>query len=378
MKPVTHVGTTAMSNDFPDFTPTIDDLVQIARTSGRPGATVSTIRHWRNRGLVSAPFRHEGVWRYPLVAIGEVDFLVRYGRRQLGDDLLDFGRYVETGVGSPAEVREACLRLLGGFREGASEAAALAAEGSEALHAVAVEMAAKRGGNALLPREVRMRAQERIEAHEYMLNKLLQVEMEPELESRGAAQVARGLGLSGGRGGRRQDVLEVLSETEQWHLDLDALLGVVAEAPVELAELARRSVALQHLWMPAMISSLWDGIPARDAALLRVAERIAEHQTPKMYPLAYAAAVVRKRRTLTPAAIHEAFAGPDEATTVAAAVLESPDADESLARVSRLLRPYPRVQLRLAVAKLRVRQSSEGDPTGGSVLPSRPWSRATE
>ncbi len=354
MSRATHADEAASATAaFLDFTPTTADLIQIARTSGRPGASLSTIRHWRNQGLVSPPFRHEGVWRYPLAAVGEVDLLARYGRRELGDDLLEFARYVETSVGDLASVKDLCVRLLTTFRPGAAEAAALAAQGPEAIHATAAEMARQRGTNAFFPREVRMGLQQRVDAHEYMLSKLLGVEVQAELQSNGPAQMARGLGLHSGHGGPGVDISEVLPDVGQWQLDLETLIEAVRDTTRELAELARRSVAVQHLWMPAMFSALWEDAGPRDVALLRVAQTIAGQQSPKMYPLGYAAAVVRKQSTLSAAEIRENFAGPDEALGVAAAVLDSPDADSSLARLSTMLRPYPRVQLRLAVAKLR-------------------------
>jgi hypothetical protein len=298
-----------------------------------------------------------------------VDLLARYGRRELGDDLLGLARYVETAAGDFEQVRGNCLRLLEPFREGAMEAAALAVSGPGALREAAAAMARARGGNALLPREVRMSLEQRTQAHEYMLRKLLDVEIDAELETAGQEQLARGLGLRSGHGGKNRDIRHALADDELWHLDLEMLVRAVVDASPAVAELARRSVAIQHLWMPAMMNSLWEDVAPGDAPLLRVADGIAAHQSPKMYPLAYAAALVRKQSALSPEAIEESAARPDEALTVAAAVLDAPGADRALARIGVRLRPYPRLQLRMAVAELLATRGTRANETRPTARP---------
>jgi hypothetical protein len=204
-----------------------------------------------------------------------------------------------------------------------------------------------------------MSLEQRIGAHEYMFSKLLNVKLEESLASAGLAQFARGLGLQSGRGGTSRDIRDALPDDEEWHLDIETLINGVREATPELAELARRSVAMQHLWMPAMLLSLWEDIEPRDAPLLRVSEEIASHQSPDMYPLVYAAALARKRRTLSEMEIIERFNGPDEAFSAAEAVFDSPDAERSIQMLGATLRRYPRVQLRLAVAKLNAAKAAE-------------------
>jgi hypothetical protein len=276
------------------FSPSITDLVHVARKAGKAGATASTIHYWRTQGLVSAPFRHGREWRYPLPALAEVDGIARWGRRQTIPEVLTFARYVEAGTVETAVALLACESVLDRFRDGAREAAELAAKGPEAVREEAARVARARGKNALLPRTVRVTAAEREAAHRYLYGEMLSMALDSDASLDGQQQFERLIGLRSGRGGESRDVSMFTVKPEDWRIEPERLAQAVRHATPDAADLARRIVELNFLWLPALMPLLINDDDAHLASFIDIARAAADQYRPELYAVIHASLLARR------------------------------------------------------------------------------------
>jgi hypothetical protein len=329
----------------PEFLPTIDDLVGVARARGLATATPRTIHGWRDRGIISSePTRYGTQYRYPMAAIGEVDCQVRWGRRKMAPELLTFARYIEAGTVSSDEALIACRGVLEAIQ---ADAASIELAGQKEV--IAQEegrrAARSRGANAMVPRAVRMSQDDRDAAFTYLFGILLGIEDEVSADD-GRFQLERLVGARSGHGGADRDLTELIPPAGEWRLDLDVLHAAVRDANLEAAELARRQVELFTLWYPALLPLLDGEITASEQPFLEVAEATFGRAAPDIYVPAFAwrltgPAIARPREEL--AAELQVF---QPATIIAEALADS--SEHQIDRVRAGLGPYQRVQLLVA------------------------------
>jgi hypothetical protein len=104
--------------------PTIDELVEVACAGGETRTGRRTIHHWRRRGYLYGPVRSGREWRYPNVALGQVDTVARW-RKKTDERWLRFVLYIEASDRPPSRGRRvhANLSLLLGGQSGRGERA---------------------------------------------------------------------------------------------------------------------------------------------------------------------------------------------------------------------------------------------------------------
>jgi hypothetical protein len=277
----------------PGFSPTINDLVGVARGAGRADAKPRTIRYWRSLGLISPPVRYGREYRYPLAALAEVDGLARWGRRNTDHDLLRFARYIEAGTVDPHDALDACAAAFERFRHGAEEAASLAQEGEDTVRAEAEKAAKARGKGALLPRRVRMSGAERTTAFRHLFNEALDLNVDASERDVGQFQLERSIGLRSGRGGATRDVSDLMMPVEEWRVDPDAATDAIRTASPEAAELGRRAVETNCIWLPAVIPLFAAESRPHETPFLDVVETAFEELGPDIYVVLF---VSRLRR----------------------------------------------------------------------------------
>ncbi len=330
----------------PDFSPTIDDLVEVARGAGKTDAQPRTIRYWRSLDLVSPPTRHGRGYRYPLPALAEVDGLARWGRRDTSSELLTFARYIEAGTVDTAAALDVCAAAFERFRHGADEADALGRHGPAAVRAEAEKAAKARGRRALFPRRVRMSGDERIAVFSYLFLQALDMDVEPSERDFGQFQLERILGLRSGRGGATRDVSELMVPVEEWRIDPHALTTAIRDASPEAAEMAKRFVETVCLWLPALLPMLAVESGAQDTAFLDIVQHGAEELTPEIYVVVFASRLAHRFNQRSPSELTAQLDEFHPAQMVAELLADRPDSDLRIVR-SRL-RPYHRAQLALA------------------------------
>src|ERR1700753_2806575 len=81
-----------------NYRPRVADLVAIARDAGRHDASRRTINYWVGKRLVRRPSRVGGVYRYPVVSVGQGDVLARLNRRLIRPSLIKFALFIETNT----------------------------------------------------------------------------------------------------------------------------------------------------------------------------------------------------------------------------------------------------------------------------------------
>ena len=323
--------------------PTIDDLVAVAQAAGKANAGRRSIRNWVSQGLMDAPRRVGRGYRYPLRAVGQADTLARWGVRSHGLPMVRFALFIEAASISPEEAlviaadwtREWSARFADA-RHQAPDADSLRPE---------IERAARlRARNSILPRQVRMSAEERVEAVAQLV--ALMLGTPGARASPGTAALERSLGLRSGRGGAARAVPSALTPQDLAAGDPDRMRAAVLAASPAQARVARNVVELLCLWFPALIPSLIPTVKATEAPFLSVVHEWAARLTPAAYIATFAGPLARQTQPT-----EKELAAAESALQPHAAMLEmlatQPSAD--LPRVLTRLRPLQRLKLEYAL-----------------------------
>jgi site-specific DNA recombinase len=282
-------------------------------------------------------------YRYPLRAVGQADTLARWGVRSHGLSMVRFALFIEAASISPEDAlviaadwtREWSARFADA-RDQAPDADSLRPE---------VERAARlRARNSVLPRQVRMSAEERVEAVAQLVALMLGTPGAG--ASPGTAALERSLGLRSGRGGAARAVPTALTPQDLAAGDPDRMRAAVLAASPAQARVARNVVELLCLWFPALIPSLIPTVKATEAPFLSVVHEWAARLTPAAYIATFAGLLARQTQ-LT----EKELAAAESALQPHAAMLEmlatQPSAD--LPRVLTRLRPLQRLKLEYAL-----------------------------
>lgn len=342
--------------------PRIDDLVQVAREGGEAGATRSTIHYWVSRGYVLAPRQQARRWRYPNVAVGQVDTIARLRLRGVHRDFFEFAQYVEAGTGEPETARRFTLTFLTLWKERLAAERERLAMDPEALRREAAAAARMRGRRAPLPHRVRTTLDERTQAMLYTLSSLIGASLSSQDEEDGLLQLERLVGLRSGRGGASRDVSELSVASSEWPTDPNRLLSALEAASPERLEFARRGVELGVVWFPPL-RSLFGGAlgPAASVTLVDVIAEWERMMTPDVYVLLFSAFVANGLERASDSDIHVAMKTFLPEVIGTALLSELSPADQKVAE--RRLRRYQRLRLEhlraiAAVERARRRASS--------------------
>lgn len=330
----------------PKLTPTIDELVLIARKAGRADATRRTIRYWVSKQLVRPPKREGRNFLYPAVATGQVDALARWNAHHFAPGLIKFALFIETNTVPARIALQAAAHELTTLHNGWGERRQ--AVSSDALADEAAAAARSRGRNAVLPRRVRMSQEERTAAVFFMLGQMPGVEtVIPQTDIDGEAALARALGLRSGRGGAERSV--TLDRREDFaSLELRAVLQALASAQPSRIEYARRVVELCYLWFPAMLPVLRSSVGVHEVPFLDIVVEWAERLTPLTYVQLFGEFVTRSAKA-SDRAIQDALPCVDPPAVIAALIA---DLDPSSMRaVCMRLRPWPQLRLYAHIAR---------------------------
>jgi hypothetical protein len=323
--------------------PTIDDLVAVAQAAGKANAGRRSIRNWVSQGLLDAPLRIGRGYRYPLRAVGQADTLARWGVRSHGLSMVRFALFIEAASISPVDGLVIAADRTGEWRAGFAEAREQAAA-ADSLRPGIERAARLRARHSVLPRRVRMTAEERVEAVAQLMALMLGT---PESGARPAmAAFERSLGLRSGRGGATRDVPTTLTPQDVAALDPDRMSAAVLAAGPAQARVARNVVELLCLWFPALIPSLIATAKTTEAPFLSVIEEWAAKLTPAAYIAMFAGLLTRQARlTETELATAESALQPH------AAMLEmlATQPPAALSGVLTRLRPLQRLKLEYAL-----------------------------
>lgn len=318
----------------------------LAVNAGSERSTPRTIRYWQSRGFVSGPIPRAGKSRYPLEAVGEADCLGRWPPRSVGVDLSTIARFVEVGNVPWGQARDAFARLLADWEGHRATARAKAQEDPGALRRDATRTAAKRGSQAL-PRVTRQRAEDRAKAHVHVLAGALGIEVDPHSHAAGQRAMEFMFGLRAGRGGALRDLTDLVDDPAATVVGPDRANAALSSASAPAIEMARRTVEFLSLWSPVLLAAIGDSMPRAFGSLV---SGISGGLTPEFYAVFFTQrlpAIAEKDATEDRGAL-EKF----ECALAAAELYR--DLSPVEARWSReALRPYARLQLRLASAGTR-------------------------
>ena len=143
--------------------PTIDNLVAIARASGKTNAQRHTIRYWVTSQLLDKAVRVGRGYGYPLRAVGQADCLARWSVRANGLPMVRLALFIETNSIPPEEALAIAAKRTALWKANIEEGQ-LDARDPELLRREVVKAARQRGPNSVLPRAVRMSLDERTAA----------------------------------------------------------------------------------------------------------------------------------------------------------------------------------------------------------------------
>jgi DNA-binding transcriptional MerR regulator len=330
-----------MTDAAEEFGPTVDELVEIARAAGQPGASRRTIHHWVSRKLVSSPVRSGRGWRYPLRSIGEVDAVARWRQRGATLDETGFAVFIETGGGSPQEAVGFARAFLKAWERSISAAAVDARAGPGLLEKEAAT-AARMRGRAPLPHRVRgVSLDERALAITVVMSEMLGMPRDPDTAAHGLFQLERILGLRSGRGGADRDLSDVGMKPGELSHDPAELRAALDRATPERIEFARRGVDFALVWMPALSATLAAKFGAAYAPLVDIAAEWAEKLTPHLYALMFATFIRNALERATDEQVAETLPIFDGPLIAAAMLADRPSTERKL--VLRRLRPYQRM-----------------------------------
>lgn len=324
--------------------PTIDDLVAVAIDAGWEKTTPRTIRSWVEKGFVSRPRQQARKWRYPNVAVGQVDALARMLARDVHRDFWRFGLFVETGTGATDQVRAFLIEYLGYWRQAVAEHQQRLAD-PDALRDEAEKAARQKGKNAPLPHRVRVTLDERTLAMQFMLAQLSAVSLPEDEQAAGQHHLERLVGLRSGRGGQTRDISDLSVTASNWPPDAESLVEAVKSASQERIEFTRRMVEIGVVWFPAMRSML--GVvaagPAASTALIDVMGEWEEKISAEQYALLFAISLANARKNATDEQIRETLPALRPEPFAAMLLSECSIADRVLAL--KRLGIYPRMRL---------------------------------
>ncbi|HZQ80743.1 MAG TPA: hypothetical protein VFB25_02070 [Gaiellaceae bacterium] len=299
-----------ISGTLGDPKATIDDLVDVARAAGLPGATRRTIRSWRSKGELSRPSRVGRLWLYPHETIYEVMARVRWRAEQPA--LRRFMRFIEGGIVPPADGLDLALNFLELYAEGlALERSRL--EDPDEL-AAEIHRTARQRTNSPLPHRVRgVSFEQRELALTFLLAKTLGMPLDSPEEIDGQLQLERLTGLRSGRGGRERDVSDLLPR--QWSYDPRDLARRLRGLSDERIELARRSTELLFVWMPAVIPTFASIAGASYAPMMDIFREWSRVYTPSVCLLMFSVFAATTRDNMTDREVSEALTWSTAAST---------------------------------------------------------------
>jgi hypothetical protein len=280
------------ADSFSRRRPNIDDLVAIARATGRVRTTRRTIRYWVDRDLVDGPVRLGRDPRYPLRTIGQVDTLARLPIRTHGIELVRFALFIETDSVPVADALGIAVTRIDAMRTSVSASREQAARDPELLRAEVRRAARLRAGNSVLPREVRMSLDEREQALAQLVGLALGVKLVGVPTGMGA--IERALGLRSGRGGASRETPLALTEKDLAAIDPEALYEAVRASTPTRARITRNLVELLCLWFPALVPSLLMSPNTTERKFLQVVRATGDEHAPEAYLATFAGLLARQ------------------------------------------------------------------------------------
>lgn len=323
--------------------PAIDELVEIARVAGERNANRRTIRHWVSKGDVFRPGRVGREWRYPNVALGQVETVARFRKRGVEPALVRFGLFIETATVPSGEAVSLVQDFLAQWHDALEVEGARLRDDPDALQNEAAK-AARMRGQAPLPHRVRgVSFEARTLAMTAAIGHLFSVPVGPEQADEGLHHLERILGMRSGRGGVDRDLDDIALKPGDLPNDPAALRTALDKATPERVEFARRGLEFAVAWMPAMRGTLTSMLGASFTPLADIIGDWAERLTPDVYMLLFSMFVSNGAARASDDEIRDALRTFSPPLIAGEMLRERPAQERSV--VARRLRPYQRLQL---------------------------------
>lgn len=332
--------------------PTVDELVEIARAAGEKNAGRRTIHHWVSKRNVARPGRVGREWRYPSVAIGQVETVARLRQRGIDPALIRFALFIETATVPPAEALALCHDFLVAWDEVLEREGRRLRHDANALQDEAAT-AARMRARSPLPHRVRgVSFDARTLAMTLAMARLFDVPLGSEQADEGLHHLERILGLRGGRGGADRDLAEVTLKPADWPGDAGSLHAALESATPQRIEFARRGVEFAVVWLPAMSATLAAWFEPSATPLVDIFEEWAEKLTPDVHVLMFALFLRNGAERASDQEIRDALRVFTPALAAAEILRERPLHERNA--VLRRLRCYQQLQLGLVNASSSV------------------------
>jgi hypothetical protein len=252
-------------------------------------------------------------------------------------------RFVEVGTVPWDEARASFTRVLTRSAHELDDARARASDDPEILQREGA-IAAARWGKKALPRVGRQPAADRARAHVHVLAGALGVEHDLQSQTVGQHAMESMFGLRSGRGGALRDLAGLVDSPFEVGFDPARALAILPTATNTAVEMARRLTEFLGLWYPLLLAPLRGIAPP---AFLELALNSASRFTPEFYAIFFTHQLV-DLVDMDPAKLAEALAEFESA--LGAGELYRELSAESAQKTRAALRPYPRLQLQLALS----------------------------